>query len=57
MKIRDDEAAVDKEWEKLRKLTASQMTKVKRKERSSKRLKKKQRTVHFCYNGHISSLK
>ena len=47
VKIPDAKAAVDKEWEKLQKLPAWQMTKIKSKRKVMKEAQKEQRTVHF----------
>ena len=56
MKIADAKAAVDKELEKLEKLPAWQMTKVKSKAEVIKEAQKEQIIVHFCYaDGHLSS--
>ena len=48
MKILDAKAAVDKEWEKLKKLQAWQMTKVKSKSDVILEAQKEQITVHFA---------
>ena len=48
MKIPDAKAAVDKEWGKLEKLQAWQVTKVKSKEEVIQKAPKEGRTVHFA---------
>ena len=51
----DAKAAVDKEWEKLEKMPAWQMTKVKSKKEVIREAQQERRTVHFCHaDGHLS---
>ena len=58
MKIPHARAAVDKEWEKLEKLPAWQMTQAKsKKRRSSWKSEKEQRAVHFATLMDICHLK
>ena len=57
MKILDAKAAVDKEWEKLEKLPAWQMTKVKSKKEVILETQTEQRTVHFATLMDICHLK
>ena len=57
MKSLDAKAAVDKEWEKLEKLPAWQMTKVKNKREVILEAQKEQRTVHFATPMDICHLK
>ena len=56
MNIPEAEAAVDKKWEKLQKLTAWQMTRVRKKE-VSQETQKEGRTVHFATLVDICHLK
>ena len=48
MKILDAKVAVDEEWEKLEKLPAWQMTKVKNKKEVILEAQREQRTVHLA---------
>ena len=48
MGIPDAKAAVDKEWEKLEKLLAWRVTKVKSKKEAIEKSQKEGRTVHFA---------
>ena len=58
MKIPDAEAAVDKEWEKLEKLQAWQLNKVKSKEGGYSGSRKRQKESPICdIDGHLSSQK
>ena len=58
MKIPDAKAAVDKEWEKLEKLPARQLTKVKSKKKSYPGSTVRGKNSPFCYaDGHLSSRK
>ena len=58
MKILDAKAAVDKEWDKLEKLPAWQLTKVQSKKEVILEAQREQRTVHFSNaHGHLSSQK
>ena len=58
MKIPAAKAAVDKEWEKLEKISAWNLTKVKSKKRVIDEARMAGATVHFCIiNGHLSSEK
>ena len=58
IKIRDAEAAVDKEWEKLEKLPAWQLNKVKSKEGGYSGSRKRQKESPICdIDGHLSSQK
>ena len=55
MKIPAAKAAVDKEWEKLEKISAWNLTKVKSKKEVIDEARTKGATVHFCIiNGHMS---
>ena len=56
MKIQDAEAAVGKEWEKLEKLPAWQMTKVKSKKEVIQEAQRRQKESPLCCtDGHLSS--
>ena len=56
MKIPDAKAAVDKESEKLEKIPAWQLTKVRNKKKVIDEARKECKTVHFCVvNGYLSS--
>ena len=56
MKIPAAKAAVDKEWEKLGKISEWNLTKVKSKKRVIDEARTSGATVHFCIiNGHMSS--
>ena len=58
MKILDAKAAVDKEWEKLEKLPAWQLTTERNKRRVILEAQKEKRTAHFCViDGHLSCQK
>ena len=56
MKIPDAKAAVEKEWKKLEKIPAWQLTKVRNKKEVIEEAKKECKTVHFAsFDGHLSS--
>ena len=56
MKIPDAKAAVEKEWEKLEKIPAWQLTKVRNKKEVIKEARNKGRKVSFCViDGSLSS--
>ena len=57
MKIPDAKAAIDKEWEKLPKLLAWQVTKVKSKKKVFKEAQKERNTVHVATLMALSHLK
>ena len=55
MKIPAAKAAVDKEWEKLEKISAWNLTKVRSKKDVIDESRASGATVHFCIiNGHVS---
>ena len=58
LKIPDAESAVDKEWEKLEKLPAWQLTRVKSKSEVTLEAQSDRKKVHFCYaDGHLSKMR
>ena len=58
MKIPDAKAAVDKEWEKLEKISAWNLTKVRSKKEVIEEARNKGAKVHFCLtDGHLSFVK
>ena len=58
MKIPAAKAAVDKEWEKLKKISAWNLTKVKKQERGDRRSEDVGRYISSCMtDGHVSSEK
>ena len=54
MKIPAAKAAVDKEWEKLEKISAWNLTKVRSKKQVIDEARTSGTKVHFCINGHMS---
>ena len=57
MKILDTKAAVDKEWEKLVKLQAWQVTRVKSNTEIIEKAQKEKRTGSFCHAEDLCHLK
>ena len=58
MKIPAAKAAVDKEWEKMEKISAWNLTKVRSKKEVIDEARTSGATVHFCFtDGHMSSEK